>query len=127
MASNGEKISPKQQVAILTLAQGGTHEDAIKASGISSRQLSRYKNEPDFQAAIKEVQREIYGQTIAAIVGAMGVATTTLVEICKNEESSDAARVSAARSLLENGLKAFGQQDLNERVAELEDFINESR
>jgi uncharacterized membrane protein len=126
MASSGDKLTPKKQAAVLTLARGCTHEEAVEASGISSRQLCRYKNEPEFQEAIREAQREIYGQAIAAIVDAMRTATTTLVDICKNPESSDAARVSAARSLLENGLKAFGQQDLTERVEELEGYFSES-
>jgi hypothetical protein len=120
MAGNGDELSPKQHQAVLALAQGMTHGAACNAAAISSRQLSRWKDEASFRQAISEARREIYGQAVGAIVNAMVDATNTLLEICKNPEASDAARVSAARSILDGGLKGFGLVDLSERIEALE-------
>ncbi|ASC70282.1 hypothetical protein XM38_012190 [Halomicronema hongdechloris C2206] len=123
MAQNGDNLTPKQLAAVAELARGSSHQATVDATGVSHRQLSRWKAQPDFKEAILEAQRAIYGQSIAAIVTAMNTATTTLVEICENQEASDASRVSAARSILENGLKAFGQADLDRRVEEIEELF----
>jgi ABC-type nitrate/sulfonate/bicarbonate transport system ATPase subunit len=120
MTGNGEELSPKQQTAMMALAQGMTHHQAVEVAGVSSRQLSRWKETHSFREAVMGARREIYNQSISAIVSAMGCATATLLEICADTQASDAARVSAARAILEGGLKGFGLVDLSERIEALE-------
>jgi len=49
-----------------------------------------------------------------------------LVEIMRDEEASDSSRVSAARAVLDSGLRLAELVTLAERVAAIEDRMEES-
>lgn len=56
----------------------------------------------------------------------MGKAMDVLVEIMRDEEASDSSRVSAARAVLDSGLRLAELVTLAERVAAIEDRMEES-
>jgi thiaminase len=127
MAANGEvfpEMTPAQLKAAIALASGATHDEAVEASGISSRTLSRLKNEDGFRLAVRLILRETYGASVAAMVAAMQPATATLLAIATDQNAPATARVSASRAILEAGLKAYGQMELEQRVEALEAVLN---
>lgn len=127
MASNGdifEDLTSKEEKAAIAVGAGLGHDEAAKAGGLSSRQLSRLKNEERFLRAVKKVKQDLYAESICQLVAAMASATTTLVAIASNEEAPASARVTAARSILDIAVKAYGQAELEARIELLEATLN---
>ena len=122
MSLNNEilSLSPKQLSCIRELAAGAGVVEAAERVGITQRQIARWKNDERFIAALRAAQRDIYDQSISLIVGSMNLALVTLADICKSSSASEATRVSAARSILESGIKGFGQQELRSQIEDLE-------
>ncbi|MBI4757842.1 MAG: hypothetical protein HY783_02400, partial [Chloroflexi bacterium] len=76
---------------------------------------------PAVQAALKQEQASNLAGVTRRSVAAMTDALSTLREITRNAEAPWAARVSAARAILECGLRFTEALDLAERVAALEE------
>lgn len=126
MAANGSNLNSKQLSAIAALAKGNSHQATAKSVGVSHRQLSRWKCDPVFQAALRTAQWQVFDVAIAETLGAMSVATRSLKQICEDTEAPHAARVAAARALLDVGIKAFATNQLRDRIETLEGILNES-
>jgi hypothetical protein len=73
---------------------------------------------------VRLILRETYGASVAAMVAAMQPATATLLAIATDQNAPATARVSASRAILEAGLKAYGQMELEQRVEALEAVLN---
>jgi hypothetical protein len=70
--------------------------------------------------ALRETQRAALETSTRRAVDAMGKAVNTLSVIMDSAEAPAAARVSAARAVLENGVRLVETLDLAARVAALE-------
>lgn len=80
----------------------------------------RYEAEPEFSAALEAARRDALAEAARRINGALGCAVAALRSICEDPAASEAARVSAARSLLEFALRYAEASDLEKRIAALE-------
>lgn len=125
MAQNVHDLSPKQISAVEALAAGQSHRQAAKTAGVSSRQLTRWKDQEEFKAAITQAKRDVYAAAIARIVDAMASATKTLVDICEDRNAAAQSRVSASRAIVEAALKAYGQEELTIRVEAMEELLKD--
>ena len=130
MAKNGdldpefEDLNHKQALAAIAVGTGSTIEKAAEAAGLSPRQLSRLRAEPAFMAAVDAVLRRTYTRAVSRLVAVMATATDTLESICTDPDSPATARVSAARAILDLGIKAYTTAELETRVQQLEDLLN---
>lgn len=119
-----EGLNHKQALAAIAVGTGSTIEKAAEASGLSPRQLSRLRAEPAFMAAVDAVLRQTYSRSVSRLVAVMATATDTLESICIDPDSPATARVSAARAILDLGIKAFAQTELENRIQQLENLLN---
>jgi hypothetical protein len=104
---------------MLALLEYPTLKEAAAAVGVGETTLWRWSQEAQFKTAYMDARREAVRQSIAHLQSATGEAVTCLRDVMKSAKASDAAKVSAARAVLELSLRAVEIEDLANRVAEL--------
>jgi len=117
------QLTGKQGRAIQALLTCPTQAAAAQAAGIGLTTLKRYLSDDEFQ---REYQRAVSGLITEAAEQAkrsLSPALSTLREIMENEEQNGQVRVSAARSLMEFGLKLVEQSDVLDRLERLEAMV----
>lgn len=127
MAGHGEKLSRNQELAIAALLSNPSIPGAASAAGISERSLYRWLADDGFQKDYKKARRKVVQQAITQIQASISAAVQTLKEIMKNPEAPASSRVSAAKTLIEMGLKATEFEQLEERIEELEKIVKDQR
>ena len=120
MAGHGEKFGRKKEDAIAALLSQRNIEEAARVGGIGTRTLLRWLQVPEFQAAYRLARREAFGQATARLQQASGAAVSTLLKIMVDPNAPPSTRVRAADSVLDHGAKAIEIEDIEARVAALE-------
>lgn len=120
MKGHGEKFTRQKEAAMLGLLTQPTFAEAAKFAHVSSATLWRWQQDPGFQAEYQRVRRQSMGRAMAQLQQASFAAVKTLKEILEDPMASASARVTAARTVLELGLRATEVDDLGNRLADLE-------
>ncbi len=115
-------MTPKQEKALAALLTYPTKEKAAAAAGISSKTLRRYLEDSEFQERYKAAFSELVGNATDMAKQGLTPALACLREIIEDKGCSSQARVQAARTLLEYGMKFTEMSDILERIAALERF-----
>ena len=119
----GGALTPKKQKALLALLTSPTREKAAAAAGITSKTLRGYLDDPEFQAEYRKVFAQLVEDATRRVQQTLEPAVSVLREIMEDREENGQTRVSAARSVLEYGLKLTEQADILTRLQELEEAI----
>ncbi len=106
--------------AIVALLEAPSVPAAAKLAGIPERTLYRWISREDFQDEYQEARRIVVQQALARLQAVMCQAVNALRDVLVNEEAPPSSRVSAARAVLELGIKATEIEDLERRVNSLE-------
>jgi len=123
MADIPEKLTPRQSKVLNALLQHGTVLGAAKASGVGSRTIHRYLTEDEtFQSAYHEAQKQQLNIIQASLQTHCHQATSILLEIMGDRSQPPSVRVSAAKSILEHGLR---RPDSKTSEAEIENRIRQ--
>ena len=122
MASKIEIAQHKDRFLSALLAAPDVAE-AARAAGIGLRTGYRYLSDDEFKERYAEARREAVKLAIAKLQATMAVAVEALRAVLCDNEASPNAKVAAARTLLDLGLKANEQDDLALRVCALENEI----
>jgi AcrR family transcriptional regulator len=125
MRGHGEKKSRKLDAFITGLLSRQTVEDAA-AAGISTASAYRWLRDQDVIARLREARRESWGRALAQMQEAGPEAVEALRKTLREAES-ESARVSAARTILELGLRAVEIGDIEERLTKLEQLVKNHR
>lgn len=113
-------MTENQTKALQALLVCSTRKDAAKMAGIDVRTLRRYFKDEAFIREYKDSFAALVDEATKQAQRSLSPAIQTLKEICEDKNAGHMARISAARSLLEYGLKLGEHNDLAARVAELE-------
>lgn len=116
-------MTQRQALALEALISAPSIEAAAQACGLSRSTLERYLQDDDFRAEYERRRGESLNVACAALQEAMTDAVAVLTAIMKEDATSATARISAARSVLEYGMKLTELTDLAARVAALEAAI----
>jgi hypothetical protein len=116
-------LSGKKSRAIAALLSHGSLVDAAGAARISDVTLWRWLRDDDFRNAYREARAEVVRQAISQIQAACGEAVETLKNVMGSSEVPASSRVSAARTTLEMALRGVELEDIEWRVARLEDRL----
>jgi hypothetical protein len=130
MVSPGSKFTRKMEGAIAALLTQRNIEDAAKAAGIGTQTLLRWLKIPEFQASYRDARRSAYSQATARLQQATGAAVSTLLKIMVDTNAPASTRVRATDSVLDHAKKAIEIEDVEVRVAALEqaaELTNQSR
>jgi hypothetical protein len=123
MAGNTRNVTRRQEAAIAALLSSASISEASKTAGIAERTLYRWLKIDSFNAAYQDARREVVLRTVGTIQAAMVQAVETLRCVMIDDKSPPSAKVSAARVIIETGMKAYELGDLEERIAALESTL----
>lgn len=113
-------------MAIELLLEGKSRAQVAEAAGVTERTLYSWLNRTDFQDALRERLRAVYGYTMARLTGSIDTAISTLQQGCEGE--ANASQIRAATAVLNSAvaLNAAIEQDTRiqdalDRLAQLEE------
>ena len=113
-------MTPRQHKALQALLTQPTKQEAAKAAGISPRTLRDYLADPDFQAAYRQAFGQLVHDATRQAQQALSPALSALRDIVEDETETSTARIAAARSLLEYGLRLTELTDILEELEAIE-------
>lgn len=120
MSGHGEKLSRKQEAAIIALLTTGTIGEAAQVAGVGVATMGRWLKAPAFAEAYRSARREALSLATSRLQKVAGEAVDSLAAVMNDQASPASARVSAARSVLDLAYKAQEQQDFEDRLSALE-------
>ena len=123
MTGHGEKLSRNKEKAISALLSQPSIPEAAKVVGIGERTLWRWLKLESFMESYRKARREVVQQAIALVQGGLSEAVRTLQNVLNDDKAPASARVSAARVMIDMGLKSAVIEDLERRIAEIEKTI----
>jgi hypothetical protein len=123
MAGHGEKLSRKQEMAIIGLLKEPTIPAAAESAGISPTTLSRWLQKPEFQSRYRAIRRQVVERSIAELQDATTEAVDALRVVMGDETAPANARVNAARAVLSYSLDAINLFDIEDRIQRLERMV----
>jgi hypothetical protein len=127
MAGHGEKRARHQETAVAALLTHPTLSEAAAHAPVNESTLRRWLKNPAFDTAYRDARQQIVQHAIAQVQEASLEAVATLRSILADAEAPAHARVSAARTVLELGLKAAAMDELDHRLAALEAALTPRR
>ncbi len=117
-------LSPGQRQAINALAAGQDYPKAAKSAGCSIRTLQRWRKMPAFVAALREADAE-HLSGLARALNAAGVeALEVMITIMRDKTAPPGVRLRAADNILAHRREFYEQLNLSERLAALEEKVN---
>ena len=115
-----EKLGTRKEAAILALLTARSIEEAARTANVPARTLHRWLQEPQFEAAYRKARRAASAQSNARLQQATGAAVSTLLKIMVDGTAPAATRVRAADSVLSHARQAVEIEDVEVRLAALE-------
>lgn len=109
----------KEKVAV-NLLTCSTLKEAAEKSGISEATLYRLRKNEAFQDVLKAVKNEIFNDAMQKAQGYTLESLEVLRKVMNDDGATDSSRVSAARTILEMGVTMFEDENIIQRLAELE-------
>jgi hypothetical protein len=88
--------------------------------------LYRWLKEPEFDKSYRAAKRAAFGQAIARLHHLTGAAVSTLGKVMLDPATPPATKVRAADSIMDHARKAIEIEDIEARVAVLEQSTNQS-
>jgi hypothetical protein len=115
-----------REKAVIALLQQATIEKAAQVTGVGLRTLQRWLTDATFQEALRKAKSDALADATAKLRMVSGRAVQVLDSIANNRRATYAARVSACRCILELGLIAHEDEELERRILNLELRKNEA-
>lgn len=98
-------MTAKQTKALQGLLLYPTKKEAAAFAGVSETTMRTYLADPEFQAELRKAFAQMVQDAADSLKRTLSPAIQALQSIVADDEQSASARISAARSLLEFGLR----------------------
>jgi len=125
MQGHGTKYERRKEQAIAALLTQRSVDEAARSIDIGTTTLLRWMRQPEFESAYREARRTAFSQSVARLQQASGAAVTVLLKIMADANAPVPSRVRAAQSVLDCAARAIEIDDVEARVAALEQSIRE--
>jgi transposase len=119
------KIRKADDALVLALACGLSAEQAAKQVGVSAATVRRRLDDPAFQSRLVELRGEMLERAAAMLTAAAVESVRTLADLLK-PANGPATRLTAARSILEHGVKLRSLVEVESRLSDLEERLEQS-
>jgi hypothetical protein len=121
--------TPRQRkvIAVAVEHANASQEAQAAAAAMSLRTYQRELAAPGVEEAIRAAARQRLRGSMLGLARGASEAASALVEIAAGRAGADAARVSAAKSVLGIALKSLEVDELERRLRELEAWRNDER
>jgi hypothetical protein len=116
-------LPAKQEQALRALLSHPTHKEAALNAGISETTLWRYTQNPEFARKLREARRDAVNHAVIRLQQSSSDAVTVLHNLMKQEDAPAAARITAARTVLDYSFRAKEMDELKARIEQLEEFL----
>lgn len=123
--AGGEKLSKKKELAIAAILTCPTLKDAAKQIGISEPTLFRWLQRSDFQESLKQAKKQAVQQATSSLSQICHEAVHNLRKVMNDNTAPASSRVAAAKTVLDSGLRGIELEDLDARLANLEQQLAE--
>jgi hypothetical protein len=123
MQAIAEKLTAKQERALVALLSTGGIKEAAELCAVNESTMWRWLQLPSFQARYRAARRQVVETAIAQLQSDCSVAVRVLREVAEDAQSPASARVSAAKTIIEQSVSAVELMDLQERLEALEERI----
>lgn len=100
---------------------------AAQAAGVNDKTARRWLKLPHFQAAYKAAQKALFDEALSALLSGVDTAINTLKRNMTSEDVPPSTQVRAAQIWLEQAISLHKMSDLEQKIAELELFMKETR
>lgn len=114
-------LTGKKKLALEALLTNSTRKAAAMAAGIDEKTLRGYLENETFLGEYRRAFTRMIEETTRAAQMALSPAIATLRSICEDTEAPAMARISAARCILDMGMKLTEINDIELRLEALED------
>ena len=115
--------SAKEQV-LAALLTSPTIREAAKKTGVSERTINGYiREDTEFRKAYDEHRQAIIREASEKLTSAFTSAVDTLCDVMENSENNAATRVTAAKAIIEHGMKLFEVTDIMQQLQDIRDSI----
>lgn len=113
-------MTPSKEKALAALLTCTTKQQAAEKAGISPRTLRDYFKDAEFVEAYNRAFAGVVQDATRQAQQTLQPALLTLKEIMEDADIAPAARVQACRTALEYAIRLTDQNDIAERLTELE-------
>ena len=127
MTGSPDKLTTRQEGAILALLTSRSVEEAAKSSDVPIRTLYRWFNDPAFDKALRRAKRAAFGQAISRLQQGSAAAATTMLKIMLDAGVAPSTRLRAADCVFGHAKNAIEIEDIEHRLAELERAAEQSK
>jgi hypothetical protein len=104
---------------VAALAAGKTVQESARAGHVSERTVYRRLEEPEFRHELSKARAAMVDRATGRLADAMAIAVESLVALAEHADS-EAARVSAARAVVEFGMRLREVEEFERRLAVVE-------
>jgi hypothetical protein len=111
---------PADDLLAAGVAAGLSVQAAARKAGVSERTARRRMAEDGFRERVAELRQEVVRQSLGLAAEGLVDGLVTLRQLCRQAEG-DGVRLGAARSLVEIGLQFVQLEDVQARLAALEE------
>lgn len=115
-------LSPRQLKALPTLAATSNCNEACKQARLSRDCYYKWLKQPLFKAILDKMRNEVIQEAVMQLKLGAVKAASTLVKLTDREDNPSVQRA-AANDILSHVVKFQEQQELEERIAILEETI----
>ena len=119
--SNSGELNARQLKAIEALLMCPTTKAAAKSAGCAEVTIHRWLIEPAFAEAYRQARGRLVEGTLTALQGAGAEAVEVLRAVMTDESAGASVRVSAAKTVLEMGMKVRDAVEMEARLKALEE------
>ena len=114
------RLTPRGQKILTAWVEQPNVERAAAAAGVSTTTLWRYRQKPEFKKALSDLGRLDLAQALARFQQVAMAAANTKIKVMVDPTSPAAVRLHAAELILSHAREAMEREDLEARVAALE-------
>jgi hypothetical protein len=119
----GEKLTPRQESALVALLDCGEVQAAALQARVAKGTLWRWLQLPEFQTRYRTMRRQLVENAIAQLQADCTIAARVLRAVAEDKEAPASARVAAARAILEQSVAAIQLTDLQAEVDEIKRLL----
>lgn len=123
MKAEKKELSRRQELAITALLQYGAVSKAATACGVPESTLWRWMQQKDFSSAYRVARRTLMERSTAILQQASMMAAAKFVQLMQDPEIPPYVQLAAARSVLEFARQGQEIEDIQERIAVLEENL----
>ncbi len=116
-------LPAKQELAISAVISHPTLKEAALAVGISETTLWRYMQDEAFSRKLRQARRDAVSHAVLRLQRASSDAVKVLSDLMMKDDAPAAARISAARTIIDYSMRAVENDELQTRIESLEGFI----